>query len=257
MSLIIDNRERQLIPLLGAEVTVQTLAIGDIIVGNLPCVLPSNTLPGNTPPPTGGGGSLLTVCSPAALIIERKTIKDLEASVLDGRYREQKTRLLAHCQEVGASPLYILEGPYTSTTGRLAVPALLKLVARLQYKHGIPVLHTASLEETATAVRALADYYKEDPTNFARSTEPLRAVDSVHVTKKVNAADPKQFMIAALAQCPGVSTKVAEAIHTSYPSWSTLLAASEKDLAAIVQANGRKVGPAVAKRLCALLSSSP
>jgi hypothetical protein len=99
----------------------------------------------------------------------------------------------------------------------------------------------------------LADYYKEDPTNFVRSTEPLRAVDAVHVTKKVNAADPKQFMIAALAQCPGVSTKVAEAIHTSYPSWSGLLAASEKDLASIVQANGRKVGPAVAKRLFSLL----
>lgn len=228
MSLIIDNRERHLIPLLGTDAMVQVLAIGDIIVG-----------------------------SPPALIIERKTIKDLEASVLDGRYREQKTRLLAHCQETGASPLYILEGPYSSTTGRLAVPALLKLVARLQYKHGIPVLHTASLEETAVAVRALADYYKEDPTNFTRSTEPLRAIDAVHVTKKVNAADPKQFMVAALAQCPGVSTKVAEAIHTSYPSWSTLLAASEKDLASIVQVSGRKVGPAVAKRLHALFHSSP
>ena len=227
MSLIIDNRERHLIPLLGTDITVQVLAIGDIIIG-----------------------------SPPALIIERKTIKDLEASVLDGRYREQKTRLLAHCQEVGASPLYILEGPYSSTTGRLAVPALLKLVARLQYKHGIPVLHTASLEETAIAVQALSDYYREDPMNFARSTEPLRAVDAVHVTKKVNAADPKQFMVAALAQCPGVSTKVAEAIHTSYPSWAGLLVASEKDLAAIVQVSGRKVGPAVAKRIWTLLHSS-
>lgn len=187
------------------------------------------------------------------LLIERKTVKDFEASVLDGRYREQKTRLLATCQEKSLSPLYILEGPFSSTTGRLQVPAIMKLVARLQYKHGIPVIQTGGLEETATLVKALADYYTEDPTNFVRSTEPLRAVDSVHVIKKVNANDPKQFMMAALAQCPGVSIKMAEAIHTAFPSWTALMGADEKGLEMIVQANGRKVGPVVAKRLFALL----
>jgi ERCC4-type nuclease len=217
---VIDIRERHLIPLL-PSFEVQTMAIGDIQVGNL--------------------------------LIERKTVKDFEASVLDGRYREQKTRLLATCQEKSLSPLYILEGPLSSTTGRLQVPAIMKLVARLQYKHGIPVIQTGGLEETATLVKALADYYTEDPTNFVRSTEPLRAVDSVHVVKKVNANDPKQFMMAALAQCPGVSIKMAEAIHTAFPSWTALMGADEKGLEMIVQANGRKVGPVVAKRLFALL----
>ena len=217
---VIDIRERHLIPLL-PSFEVQTMAIGDIQVGNI--------------------------------LIERKTVKDFEASVLDGRYREQKTRLLATCQEKSLSPLYILEGPFSSTTGRLQVPAIMKLVARLQYKHGIPVIQTGGLEETATLVKALADYYTEDPTNFVRSTEPLRAVDSVHVVKKVNANDPKQFMMAALAQCPGVSIKMAEAIHTAFPTWTALMGADEKGLEMIVQANGRKVGPVVAKRLFALL----
>jgi len=219
---IIDTRERHLIPLLPSFVS-QTMAVGDIQIGTL--------------------------------LIERKTVKDFEASVLDGRYRDQKTRLLATCQEKSLSPLYILEGPFSSTTGRLQVPALMKLVARLQYKHGIPVIQTASLEETATLVKALADYYVEDATNFVRSTEPLRAVDNVHVVKKVNAGDPKQFMIAALAQCPGISVKVAESIHTAFPTWTLLMAAEEKGIAEIVQGNGRKVGPAIAKRLFALLHS--
>jgi len=118
------------------------------------------------------------------------------------------------------------------------------------------VIHTASLEETATLVKALAEYYVEDPTNFVRSTEPLRAVDSVHVVKKVNANDPKQFMMAALAQCPGISVKMAEAIHTAFPTWTLLMAADEKGFETIVQGNGRKVGPAVAKRLFALLHGS-
>ena len=220
---IIDTRERHLIPLL-PSFEVQTMSVADIQVGNL--------------------------------LIERKTVKDFEASVLDGRYREQKTRLLATCQEKGLSPLYILEGPFSSTTGRLQVPALMKLVARLQYKHGIPVIQTASLEETATLIKSLAEYYVEDPTNFVRSTEPLRAIDSVHVVKKVNANDPKQFMVSALAQCPGISVKIAEAIYTAFPSWSALMAADEKGIETIVQANGRKVGPVIAKRLFALLHSS-
>jgi hypothetical protein len=72
----------------------------------------------------------------------------------------------------------------------------------------------------------------------------------------VNAGDPKQFMIASLAQCPGISVKVAESIHTAFPTWTLLMAAEEKGIADIVQANGRKVGPAVAKRLFTLLRSS-
>jgi ERCC4-type nuclease len=217
---ILDIRERHLIPLL-PSFEVQTMAVGDIQIGTL--------------------------------LIERKTIKDLEASVLDGRYREQKTRLLAICQEKGWSPLYILEGAFSTTTGRLQVPALMKLVARLQYKHGIPVIQTAGLEETATLVKALSDYYAEDATNFVRSTEPLRAIDNVHASKKVNASDPKQFMVASLSQCTGVSVKMAEAIQTAFPSWTALMAATEKGLEEIVQGSGRKVGPAVAKRLFALL----
>jgi len=132
----------------------------------------------------------------------------------------------------------------------------MKLVARLQYKHGIPVIQTASLEETVILIKALSDYYTEDPTNFVRSTEPLRAIDAVHVTKKVNANDPKQFMIASLAQCPGISVKVAESIHTAFPTWTALMAADEKGFETIIQANGRKVGPAIAKRLFTLLHGS-
>ena len=222
--MILDNRERHLIPLL-PEATVQVLPIGDCWIGL-----------------EASGG----------LVIERKTIKDLEASVLDGRYREQKARLLAFCQEKAATPMYILEGAWSSTTGRIGITGLMKIVSRLQTVHGIAVLQTASLEETAILLKGLADYHKEDPTQFTRSTAPLRAVDTIHVVKKSNAADPKQFHIACLAQCPGVSTTVAEALHTSFPSWSTFLAASEIDIASVIQPNGRKVGPAVAKRLWGL-----
>jgi len=45
------------------------------------------------------------------LIIERKTVEDLAASIKDGRYREQKSRLLANFSK--HQILYIIEGNVT------------------------------------------------------------------------------------------------------------------------------------------------
>jgi ERCC4-type nuclease len=219
--LIIDNRERHLIPLI-PDCSQQALPIGDIWIGQ--------------------------DTSSTALIIERKTIKDLEASVLDGRYREQKGRLLAFCQERQASPMYLLEGSFSDTTGRLKAPALMKLVARLQLKHGIAVMQTADLKESAALIAALHAYWQEDPVNLAKETGTLTATAGIHVVKKANADDPKQFLLQCLMQCPGVSIRIAQALVTTYPSFSKLMAASEKELAS-VDASGRKVGPVIGKRL--------
>lgn len=72
----LDNRERDLIPLLPTA-TVQQLPVGDIWIGE----------------------------GPGSLVIERKAVADLESSLLDGRYREQRTRLLAHCAAEQKRPL--------------------------------------------------------------------------------------------------------------------------------------------------------
>jgi len=221
--IIIDNRERQLIPLLPSTIQVQTLPVGDIWFQD-------------------ASGSV-------QLILERKTIKDLEASILDGRYRDQKGRLLALCEERGAQPLYLLEGPYSSTTGRLAPTALMKIVARLQFKYSIPVLHTQTLAETASLIQALHDFWLEDPANFKRDMTPLKPTDGIHVSKKANAEDPKQFLLACLMQCSGVSLKIAECLTTTFPSFQALLGASEEAIASTLLPTGRKVGPALGKRL--------
>jgi ERCC4-type nuclease len=221
--IIIDSRERQLIPLFPNSIKIQTLPVGDFWFED--------------------------ASSNLKLIIERKTIKDLEASVLDGRYREQKGRLLALCEEKGAQPLYLLEGAYMATSGRISAPALMKIVARLQFKYAIPVMHANSLSESAILVQALHDYFLEDSANFTRDMTPLRPTEGIHVVKKVNAADPKQFLIACLMQCPGVSSKIAEVIATTYPSFQSLIEADEKGIADIQLLTGRRIGPVIAKRL--------
>ena len=44
------------------------------------------------------------------LMIERKSVADFEASILDNRYREQRSRLMTYATERKAHVVYIIEG---------------------------------------------------------------------------------------------------------------------------------------------------
>ncbi len=95
---LLDDRERGLIGLLPSW-TVSHLSVGDIWIG-----LDAS---GSGPAPYG-------------LILERKTAADLEASILDGRYREQRARLLAVAAERQAHPVYVIEGDLDRLGARLS-----------------------------------------------------------------------------------------------------------------------------------------
>ena len=187
-----------------------------------------------------------------AVLIERKSIRDLEASILDGRYREQRGRLLAFCHESKAQPMYVIEGSLSSSTGRLAKRALLTFLHRLTLHYQIPVMQTASIEETAELIDTLVEQWKEDPTSLQRTTDIIKVTDGIHVQKKANASDPTYFAISCLAQCPGVSVKMAETLITTFHSFSGIMKATVKEME-VVKVGTRKVGPVVSQRLHALL----
>lgn len=234
--MIIDNRERELISqnaILPTGFSVKQLPIGDIWLGT---------------------ADVSGLSAGGCVIVERKTVRDFEASVLDGRYREQRIRLMAYCQEVGAVPMYVIEGAWTSGSGRISREALMKLAARVQCKHGVTVLQTAGVEETAVLMAALEEYIGLDRGNLARETGgALRAIDSIHVVKKTNAADPRHFAVACLAQCPGVSAKAGEAILDACGgTLQGVMDAGQEKIAAVVVGK-KRVGPACAGRLWGVL----
>jgi ERCC4-type nuclease len=117
----VDTRERELIPLLSPWPS-RTLPVGDIWIG----------LSGEE---IGRGG----------VVIERKTTNDLEASVLDGRYREQRTRLTTYCQQRGARPLYVIEGIMDRIWGKLSQETLQKYLNRLTLRYGVAVIRCVKL----------------------------------------------------------------------------------------------------------------
>jgi len=229
ISCVVDTRERDLIPLLHPWPT-RTIPVGDIWIG----------LSGED------------VCT-GGIVAERKTTDDLEASILDGRYREQRTRLTTYCQQRGARPLYIIEGPMDRLWGKLTQETLQKYLNRLALRYGVSVMHTSSLQATATLCQLLAEQISTEPTVFV-STDPaaLAYSSTVTVTKRGNKEDPRNFAACALQGCPGISAAAAEAILTAFGTLIGVMAADESALAA-VQIGKRRLGPAVAKRLFALL----
>jgi len=229
ISCVVDTRERDLIPLLHPWPT-RTIPVGDIWI----------SLSGED------------VC-PGGIVAERKTTDDLEASILDGRYREQRTRLTTYCQQRGARPLYIIEGPMDRLWGKLTQETLQKYLNRLALRYGVSVMHTACLQATASLCQLLAEQISAEPAVFV-STDPaaLAYSSTVTVSKRGNKEDPKNFAACALQGCPGISAAAAEAILTAFVTLTGVMAADEAALTA-VQVGKRRLGPAVAKRLFALL----
>lgn len=222
----VDTRERELIPLLHPW-SARTLPVGDIWIG----------LSGED---VGPGG----------IVAERKTTDDLEASILDGRYREQRTRLTTYCQQRGARPLYIIEGMMDRLWGKLTAETMQKYLNRLALRYGVAVIHTESTEATAALCKMLAAQIAADAAVFVAADPAALAYSStVSVSKKENRDNPRNFAAAALQGCPGVSAAAAEAVLSAYGGTLTGVWAAEESTLATVVVGKRKLGPAVAKRL--------
>lgn len=243
----VDTREGDLIRLLETssdeKVEVKQLPIADLWIGTTNSATNSAT---NVTQENPHG------IQENGILIERKSIRDLEASILDGRYREQRGRLLAFCQETKTQPMYLLEGSLGSGTGRLQKKAILKFIHRLVLHYQIPVIQTASLQETAEVFLTLVEQWKEDPTALQRTRELVKVSDGIHVQKKVNAMDPRQFALHCLAQCSGVSVKMAEALLDQFGSLKGVMNAAVKEIQE-VKVGTRRVGPVVAQRIWDLL----
>jgi ERCC4-type nuclease len=233
VSCVIDTRERELKPLL-THWPPRPLPVGDIWIGlsgeDVKC-----------------GG----------LVIERKTTNDLEASILDGRYREQRTRLTTYCQQRGARPLYVIEGPMDRIWGKLTQETLQKYLNRLMLRYGVSVIHTDSIDSTAALCKTLASQISAEEAVFVQADPAALAYSStVSVTKRGNKDDPRNFVACALQGCPGISSAAADAVLTACGNTLTGVMGAEEAAFASVMVGKRKLGPVVAKRLWGLLHAT-
>jgi crossover junction endonuclease MUS81 len=127
MNFIIDNREKDLKSVFTTEATYENLDLGDI---------------------------LFKYQGQPFLLIERKKIPDLIASVDDGRYRNQKKRLLG-CGIKRNRILYILEGNIDQSAGKMKT--IFGMIINTLYRDGIPVLFFSNTEETIYFLRRIKE----------------------------------------------------------------------------------------------------
>jgi ERCC4-type nuclease len=225
--MILDSREHGLKSIIPSA-TSSTLSVGDIWIG---IDLEENK--------KGG------------LVIERKSVADLEASILDGRYREQRSRCMAFATEKGASLVYIIEGLLRGN--RLATSALLKHITRLCIRYHIPVLRTGSLQETAELCVLLEDQWTNDKSVFEQPAT-LTYVETRGATRQANTDDPLVFATAVLASCRGVSSSIAQELLRAFGSLEGIFAATKEGLSA-VKIGKQSFGKVKAERLHGLLHS--
>ena len=236
-----DYREKALIKL-APNIKEFTPPVGDIWIGDL----------------SG------TVLQAGGVILERKTAADLEASIIDGRYQEQRGRLLAYSREHKVAFGYVIEGELDRLDGRLTESALLKHITRLQFHHRIPVVQSACARDTVKLAELIEAQWVKDGGKFAFECLEANASTNGGERNTFTAASyiksacrdsPDTFLLGTLTQCRGISEALARLIMSKFPTLDSLMAATAADLASIAEiAPGkRKVGKAVADRLYGLL----
>jgi crossover junction endonuclease MUS81 len=182
-------------------------------------------------------------------IIERKTILDLASSITDGRFREQKQRLL---DSIGAPDkiIYVLEGnknlkKYGSISKSIIDSSILNLIFKHQYK----VIHTLSDLETYDTLISLYSKLSSKDFGNINSTQ-------VKLIKKSDNTSNNIFMH-MLSTIPGVSTTIAGKIALKYNTlpelikeYDTLHDTNQKEqLLCNIQINKRKLGNALSKKI--------
>ena len=150
-------------------------------------------------------------------IIERKTINDLCSSIKDGRFSEQKSRLLDTIDDP-SKIIYIIEGDRNKILPIYNVPksTIDSAIQNLIFKHKYKVIFTGSTEETIENIILL---YKKLVNNDFESKG-----SAIKIVKKGSNSNQNVFMN-MLCAIPGVNTKTAKAINYKYKSMNELIRA--------------------------------
>ena len=182
------------------------------------------------------------------IIIERKSLADLEASIKDGRYSEQSFRLnetSLHNHNI----IYLLEGAIIKYNPKFR-STLYSSLFSLNYYKGFSVINVLNQTETGDILLAFASkllrenkpgFYCDVSNNENNNTN---YISTLKTTKKshINSENIFQLM---LMQIPGISNVSALALSNEFQNMENLLIALKSSnidkLENIKLASGRKL----------------
>ena len=256
----IDNRERELKAMAQAAQTVDAekyvfsnLDYGDILITVDDATTPRRPL----------------------VVIERKTIADLAASIKDGRYKNQKLKLKEKC---GAGTVYyIIEGCFhwlmADDQGILlhgiSQKALMSSIINTMVRDNIKVIITRNVEETFACIEAIYRRIRDDPSKYLSlglDTDMNKEEDGgekVFRVKKDTSLTREKCFENQLCEVPDMSGKTAKAIVGEFKTmeefYSIMVGLSDSDKIAKIKSitilddkgkgKGRRISERVAKNI--------
>lgn len=177
----VDFREHDLIARFkaeGVEHTVDTLPLGDIVIEH----------------------------AGVTAVIERKRTDDFAASITDGRWREQKSRLAAS----GAIVIYLIEGSLYGQSKSAQV--LSSAIWNTMLRDKMWVIQTRGIEDTSLHLQQLAK-------KVGRDIQGHTGMKSLLSKRKRKVDNAFQLMLMAV---PSVSERIAAVLVAEYPNLTSL-----------------------------------
>ena len=159
-------------------------------------------------------------------IFERKTLQDLQASILDGRYKEQKARLLSTTPQKYIT--YIIEGDNILSPNSYSKNKSMIQSAYLHtlFRDNIRIIYTKNIEETTTLILLISTKILDRPDKFLYEeyTADKCYTDFVKLKKKkIDNIDTKSCFIMQMSQIPMISNIIAKNIYAKYTSMCNLV----------------------------------
>jgi ERCC4-type nuclease len=212
-TIVLDVRERALISAMPEAATAQ-LQIGDVEI---------------------------RISGTRVLVVERKTLADLAASIKDGRYREQKARLLANAT---CPVAFVVESAYGSFAfddrmrGCNGIAPKTLQGAVISMTLSSRVVFTRDVADTVAFLRRTAERLARDFTVISSEAAALPAlacdtrdeysvnaacVSGIAMRKRDN-LDVRSCFAHQLCQVPGVSAKLSTTLCAEFGSMAALYA---------------------------------
>jgi len=186
-------------------------------------------------------------------IFERKAKGDLLASIKDGRYHEQKSRL----EKTGVPSkniVYIIEqlsAPKTETERKIIWGA----ICNTEHRDKFTVFQTRSIDETVDYLAGMSASIIKFPDKAVLEKKEI----DIHIKK--HKITPDEWFSCSLALVPGVSLEMAQVITEKYPTFEALLEQIKKNgnecLANLTHGESkRRIGKLLSNRICSFIKSN-
>ena len=194
-------------------------------------------------------GDILIEHPKRQILVERKTIADFHASITDGRYKNQKLRLLEWRNKMDEQTdtrkniIYLFEEKTGDNKDRAYWGALVNMILR----DNIGVIQCDGMVRTAQVIADIKKKLDED--KFDELEGGGRNI-SLEGYAKGKFNTPKHCYLGQLSLIPGLSPAIAGKIADKYPNMRALLDQMDlKELANIRITEKRRLGDKLAEKI--------